>query len=121
MNRDPDTGLPKKFLLTKPHEYQRVYRQGLRLRGNRINLILLPNNLEYSRLGISVHGEKRAVRRNRLKRIIRETFRLKRRLIVPPQDIVFAVRKNCPLDSQQDVEKVMLDLLQKQGFLRAED
>lgn len=121
LDRGPGRGLPKKILLTKPHEYQKVYREGKRLRGNRFNLIILPNNLGYNRLGISIHGEKKAVRRNRLKRIIRETFRLKQHLIVPSQDIVFTVRKNCPLDSQRDIEKAMFDLLQKQGLVEAED
>lgn len=116
----PDTRLPKKCLLRKTPEYQNVYRLGKRLRGNRFNLIVLPNNLGYNRLGISIHGEKKAVRRNRLKRIIRETFRLKRHLIVPSRDIVVAVRKNCPFYRQRDIEKSMLDLLHEQGLLKTE-
>ncbi|MFP3983536.1 MAG: ribonuclease P protein component [Desulfurivibrionaceae bacterium] len=121
MEHGPDTRLPKRCLLRKTSEYQKVYRQGKRLRGNRFSLILLPNNLGYSRFGISIHGEKKAVRRNRLKRIIRETFRLKRHLIVPSLDIVVAVRKNCPFYWQRDIEKAMLDLLHKQGFLETKE
>ncbi len=121
MNRGgKDAGLSKEYLLTRPSEYQKVYRQGKRLRGDRFNLIILPNNLGRSRLGISIHGVKKAVRRNRLKRIIRETFRLQRNFIHPPLDIVFTVRKNCPLDSQRDTETATLNLLQKQGILKTD-
>ncbi|MFO7760122.1 MAG: ribonuclease P protein component [Thermodesulfobacteriota bacterium] len=121
MDRDPEAGLPKKNLVTKRHEYQKVYRQGMRLKGDRFSLIILPNNLGYNRLGISIHGVKKAVCRNRLKRIIRETFRLKKHSIAPSQDIVFAVRKNCPFHGQRDIEKAMIELLQKQGLLKAEE
>lgn len=46
-----------------------------------------------SRLGISVHRKIRgAVKRNRIKRIIRESFRLQQKQYPPQADIVFAVR-----------------------------
>jgi ribonuclease P protein component len=53
-----------------------------------------------SRIGISVHGKIRgAVKRNRIKRIIRESFRLQRDLYPSDADIVFAVRPDFDLRS----------------------
>lgn len=95
--------LPKTYLLRKKSEYDNVYRHGKRVHGKNFSLILMPNNLEHNRLGISIHGQlKGAVKRNRIKRIIREFFRLNRRFLqeksresqeLPSMDIVITVRK----------------------------
>ncbi|MFZ5758314.1 MAG: ribonuclease P protein component [Thermodesulfobacteriota bacterium] len=104
-------GLPKTALLSKPGEFQAVYRQGRRLRGKEFSVIILPNGLSTSRLGISVHGVKRAVRRNRIKRIIREFYRVHRRFITPPSDVVIAVRRDFSLASPRQVTESIAPLL----------
>ena len=103
--------LPKAALLSKPEEFQAVYRNGKRLRGIEFSLIFIPNGLQINRLGISVHGVKKAVQRNRIKRIIREFYRLNRQFISPPSDIVIAVRSGFPPSSPQDVDRVVKPLL----------
>ncbi|MDF1577043.1 MAG: ribonuclease P protein component [Desulfurivibrionaceae bacterium] len=97
--------LPKSSLLRKPREYKNVYKSGRRVRGNRLTIIHAPNGTEGNRLGISVHGVKRAVRRNRIKRIIREFFRLNRSFITPASDIVFAVRYGFTADSPAEIKQ----------------
>lgn len=97
--------LPKASLLRKPREYKKVYSRGKRVRGDRFTIIHLPSGYEGSRLGISVYGVKRAVERNRIKRIIREFFRLNRTFITPASDIVFAVRKGFPADSPAEIKQ----------------
>ncbi|MEN8134870.1 MAG: ribonuclease P protein component [Thermodesulfobacteriota bacterium] len=96
--------LPKSSLLRKPREYRNVYNRGRRIRGNHLTIIYAPNGNEESRLGISVHGVKRAVIRNRIKRIIREFFRLNRAFITPASDIVFAVRNGFTPDSPAEIK-----------------
>ena len=85
-----DNGLPKAALLRKPAQFRAVYQQGKRKRGNHFSLITLANQGPFHRLGISVHGVKTAVRRNRTKRLIREFFRLNRQFLPGHKDIVFA-------------------------------
>ena len=95
--------LPKTYLLRKKSDYDNVYQHGKRAHGENFSLILLPNNLEHNRLGISIHGQlKGSVKRNRIKRIIREFFRLNRcflqekyfqRHASPFMDMVFTVRQ----------------------------
>ncbi len=102
--------LPKTALIRKSAQYDAVYRRGKRIRGQHFSLIYLDNDQGYNRMGISVHGVKTAVRRNRFKRIVREFFRLNRDFLPPAKDIVFAIRKECSLDSPQAVYDAVVSL-----------
>jgi ribonuclease P protein component len=95
-------GLPKDSLLRKSREFAQVYRKGRRQQGSGFSLIVLANGLASSRLGISVHRLIRgAVRRNRIKRMFREVFRLHRDIFPHSCDIVVTVRPDfvCPATS----------------------
>ena len=108
--------LPKSCLLAKSWEYHKVYESGKRLKGRHFSLIYAPNGRGQNRLGISVHGVKRAVRRNRIKRIIREYFRHNRNFLCPPVDVIFAVRQDFEPDSPQEVEQAVNTLLKKSNI-----
>ena len=103
--------LPKSMLLVKPWQYKLVYDQGKRVRGQNFSLIHVPNSTAGNRLGISVHGVRQAVQRNRIKRIIREFFRHNREFIEPFSDVVFAVRPGFVPKSPQEVEAAVGALL----------
>jgi len=99
-----DQTLPKAMLLVKPWQYRLVYEQGKRVRGQNFSLIYLPNSTAGNRLGISIHGVRQAVQRNRIKRIIREFFRHNQGFIEPFSDVVFAVRPGFVPDSPREIE-----------------
>ncbi|KPK34421.1 MAG: hypothetical protein AMK70_07495 [Nitrospira bacterium SG8_35_1] len=113
--------LPKAYLLRKKSEYNNVYQHGKRVHGENFSLILLPNNGMHNRLGISIHGQlKGAAKRNRIKRIIKEFFRLNRRFLqetssksceLPYMDIVITVRQGFSLQSPADVAGAVNRLL----------
>jgi ribonuclease P protein component len=115
--------LPKTYLLRKKSEYDNVYPRGKRVHGEKFSLILLPNNLEHNRLGISIHGQlKGAAKRNRIKRIIREFFRLNRRFLqekssrsceLPSMDIVITVRKGFNMKKVADFAVAISSLLDR--------
>jgi ribonuclease P protein component len=70
-------------------EFDSVYRQGKRVSGSHFLVIAIANNNEGARLGLSVSAKSvgNSVNRNRVKRIIRDSFRNAQTLL-PPIDIV---------------------------------
>jgi ribonuclease P protein component len=63
--------------LLNRHEFSRVFRKAKKLSGGSFTILVARNNLGHPRLGMAISRKaaKRAVDRNRVKRIIRETFR----------------------------------------------
>lgn len=72
-----DYAFPKSFHLLRPSEFDLVYKKGMRKHSRGFVLFRHPNDVAHPRLGLSV-GRKfgGAVRRNRIKRLVREAVRL---------------------------------------------
>ncbi len=108
--------------LRKTGEFNRVYRNGARLYGKGFTLVYLrdeqsANCVSESRLGISVPRKVgNAVQRNRIKRIIREAFRLHREVFPQCSDIVFAVRPGFPLTGMQAIRDAVAVLAYSKGM-----
>ncbi len=103
--------LPGKHLLKKKREFDKVYRQGKRLHGKGFTLIFINNGLSYNRLGISIHRKLRgAVKRNRIKRILKETFRKNRSLFPETADIVIAVRPDFNSTTPDEIHHAIADI-----------
>jgi ribonuclease P protein component len=112
LNRVSRHALTKKDLLRTTGEFQRVYRGGRRIWGNGFAMIILPTEGERSRLGISVQKKTgNSVRRNRVKRLFREVFRLNRHMFPFPCDIVFTVRPGFADNSMGTVQASVARML----------
>lgn len=76
----PSLTFPRRLRLTHAREFDAVYKAKVQRQRGPLTLYALPNSLTYSRLGLSV-GKRigGAVARNRLKRLLREAFRLTQR------------------------------------------
>jgi ribonuclease P protein component len=72
-----DHSLPKFRRLRKTWEYQNVWKMGCKLHTPHFILLIMKNSASQSRLGMTVSRKVgNAVERNRVKRLIREFFRL---------------------------------------------
>lgn len=77
-------------------DFQRIYKKAKRFAGPYLLLLAQNNNLDYPRLGISIAKKKvkTAVGRNRIKRVIRESFRAQVSNL-PGIDIIVVANQGC--------------------------
>lgn len=70
-------GLPKNVRLLTKADYNAVFAKSVKVSNSLFLILIHKNSNPYSRLGlvISKKVDKRAVQRNRIKRIVRESFR----------------------------------------------
>ncbi len=102
---------PKSARLLKRAEFRRVYDEGQRRNGSYFAVFYRPNGLAETRLGITVPVRiGKAVVRNRVKRRIREAFRLNRERMAPGWDIVMNPREAAGRVAFRSLEKEMMRL-----------
>lgn len=93
---DNRLGFPPALRLLRPAEFQAVF-DSTSFKVGEANFLLLVrcNDLGHARLGLVIAKKKvrRAVDRNRLKRQIRDSFRLQQNLL-PAVDVVFLARQD---------------------------
>lgn len=102
---------PADRLVKKP-QFDAVFSAGTPFRFSEITLRALPNHLSHSRLGMLV-GRRcgNAVRRNRIKRLLRETFRRNRHTLAIPCDLVIVPRNDWRDLSLAAIQPVFIEAL----------
>ncbi len=79
--------------IRRKKDFLALYKEGSRFRGRYFNLVYLPSSAGFSRVAVvaskKVGG---AVERNRIKRWLREAFRMNKRLIADPTDLIVIAR-----------------------------
>lgn len=72
-----DRGFAARYRLRTKRDFDRVFAQPRRSRSRYFSVLSRPNTVGYARLGLAVSRrvDPRAVGRNRIKRVVRESFR----------------------------------------------
>jgi len=85
--------LPAIRRMRRPAEFKRAYASGRRFGNEFFTANAQVNDLSWPRLGMSIAARilRRAVDRNRVRRVIRESFRMHQQQL-PPLDIVIGAR-----------------------------
>lgn len=109
---------PKKFSFTKEErllkrvQFLNVAENGKKLLTRSFIVFLKPNNLSFSRIGITVSRKVGgSVARNRVKRIVREFFRLNKSRIEKGIDIVVIAKREAAgkgfVEVSRELEKIL--------------
>ena len=105
---------PKSHHLLLPRQFDAVYAARVRESRGPLTVYALPNDLGHPRLGLSVSRKVGvAVRRNRIRRLLREAFRLMQHDFPAGYDLVVVVRPHPPLalaEYQKLVSGIMVKL-----------
>jgi len=107
-NHNKNFCFPKKVRLLKRSQYLTVSRQGKRVYTDCFIAIVLKGTAKNNRIGITISKKTgNAVRRNRIKRIIREYFRHNKEKILKPVDINIIAKKGLTtLSNLEIIEKL---------------
>ena len=80
--------------IRKRQDYLRIYQQGVRKTSTRFTIITCRSRTGVRRLGMTVSKKAgNAVQRNRIKRLLREFFRLNKSRLPASQDIVIIAKR----------------------------
>jgi ribonuclease P protein component len=110
-----DARFPRRVRLLKKADFDRVFKQAAKSGDRFFTVLYVPNDLGYARLGLAVSRKsaRSAVVRNRIKRMIRENFRLSQHDL-PSLDIVVITR---PQLAQQDKTALLSSIKKHWGRL----
>lgn len=102
------TGFSRELRLLKSTDFSFVFEQPIRIGNKAFTVLCRRNALKHPRLGMAIAKKqvKLAVDRNKIKRLIRESFRTQQSTI-PSYDFIFMVRREI---NQMDNEKISSSL-----------
>lgn len=104
----------RELRLLTPAQFKSVFSNPIKASSAEITLLAIPNTEQHPRLGLTVAKRfvKRANQRNRIKRVIRDSFRLHQHDI-PAIDIVVLVRNGVLEMENADLNKLIEKLWRK--------
>lgn len=108
--------------LKKNEEFKEVYKRGKSLANRFLVLYVKKNNLGRNRVGISVSKKVgNSVVRHRIKRLIREVYRLHEEYFHIGYDLVFIARVNAKDCAYNSIESAIYDLAGKHHILNGDE
>ncbi len=107
--------------LKQNHLFRRLYQRGKSAAGRYVVVYCRKNGLDYNRLGLTV-GTKvgHAVVRNRIRRRIREAYRLSEQSYLRGYDIVVVARGRAADATYREIADCLWAMSQKLGLIRRE-
>ncbi len=104
--------MKRQYRLRKNADFQRIRRFGKSKSNRLVVLIVLPNRLNRNRFGFAVSKRiGKAVRRNKIKRQMREAIRLRQEQIQPGWDMLFIARAPIQQVDYQEIARSVYNLV----------
>lgn len=106
--------MDKKLRLRNNRQFRNVYDNGKSISNRYLVMFYIKNELGYNRIGFSTTKKLgNSIVRNRVKRLIKESFRLNNDRLKEGYDIIFLARVRAKDGSYKDIEKSVINLLIK--------
>ena len=108
--------------LKENHLFRRLYRKGASSANAFLVIYARKNGTKENRVGLTVSGKLGcAVVRNKIRRRLREIYRIHEERFFPGYDLVIVARSRAVTASYQKLESAYLSLAEKMGLLREEE
>ncbi len=110
----------KRERLQKSKDFRMAYKKGTLSKKGALVLYSIPNSLSYNRMGFSISAKniKKANRRNRIRRLLKEAYRLNKKYLKNGFDMVIVIKKDMgrPI-SYKVIEPIFLNLVKEAKVL----
>ncbi len=105
--------------LKKNEDFRRVYQKKRSMANKLLIIYILKNKYGYNRVGFTVSKKVgKSVIRNRVKRLLRESYRLNEEKILQGYDIIFIARNTASKASYKEIENAMMHLFRKMKLVK---
>ncbi|MEI6131601.1 MAG: ribonuclease P protein component [Bacillota bacterium] len=113
--------MAKILTLKRNHQFLRAYKKGKFFVGRLMVIYVLKNHISSNQIGISASKKVgKSVKRNRVKRLIKESYRGYQECVPQGYDIAVVARTTDPMPTFKEVAKEMKFLLKKLGMFSVE-
>lgn len=117
-NRYESPVMLKREILRNKKDFDRLYKKGKSAGGQYLVMFFIKNDLGYKRHAFLASKKVgNSVKRNRARRLIRESFRTFEGALRPGFDVLFIARNTITNAKQPEVEKNMKKLLTKSNLI----
>jgi len=105
----------KKEKIRKKQDFEIIFLKGERIKNSYFGTVLKANTLNYRRIAVIVKKKeyRQAHTRNKIKRRIREIYRLNKEKFPVNTDCIIIVKKHADNLSYQELQNKLFDLLEK--------
>ena len=105
--------------IKKNSQFRFIYSRGKSYSNDKLVLYIFRNKKNINRIGLSVSKKVgKSVLRNRIKRLIREGYRLNKNMYKRGYDLIFIARVGAKTANFKDIEKSVIYLMKKGGLAK---
>lgn len=121
-SREQNYKFTKKERLRLTNDFKKVYDRGKAYHSKKLVLFVLHTSNSMRRIGF-VAGKKvgKAVKRNKVKRLLREVYRLNKNRLISGLDLVIVAKKDSAELGFKEIEGEVLRLYKKAGLVKSEN